>query len=170
MPIDPRVAALRAGMGGPQVGQPVNPYMQGLQQPVQPNPPQSGLGMQGGGVNTGGMGNVLSAASANMVEGMPQANERFAQGQRMGDQADMLREKSLDGEPEGRMIGRIYVPGSIFQYGAKGIQAYVAMQKEKEQKSERSGAAEQQSGYLSKWLRSLTDEQAAAATSGAGQS
>ena len=50
------------------------------------------------------------------------------------------------------MVGRVYVPASITQHGAKLIQAYVARQKEKQQREERRVASEEMSmlrrGYL----------------------
>jgi hypothetical protein len=83
---------------------------------------------------------------------MPQANEQFAQGARQGDQADMLRGSAL--EPiRGKMVGRVYVPASIAEGGAKLIQAFVARKKEQEQKAERAAATESQSKLLADYLR-----------------
>jgi hypothetical protein len=94
----------------------------------------------------------LTAGSANLVAGIPQANEQFAQGARQGDQADMLRKSSL--EPiRGKMVGRVYVPASIAEGGAKLIQAYVARKKEQEQKAERAAATEEISKLRADYLR-----------------
>ena len=161
MPIDPRVAAMRGQMAGP-MGQPPNPYMQGLQQPVQLQP-QSGLGMQGQGPSiNAGTGTLTPATMNAMAGGMP-AQEQFEQGARMGDQADVLRDSSLE-DVQGKMVGRVYVPASIFQHGAKVVQAFVARRKEKQQKEERAGARKEQSSMLVDWLRSQDTGAPASAT------
>lgn len=158
MPIDPRVAALRAGAGGPQMGQPPNPYLEGITQPIQP---QSGLALaqqqrmpqQAPPPQPPAGGSPpLSAASAGLIAGAPQANEQFAQGQRAGDMADAMRQSSL--EPvKGKMVGRVYVPASIFEGGAKIVQAFVARKKEQEQKEERSAAAKELSSLRADYAR-----------------
>ncbi len=167
-PIDPRMQMMQAQMlrgGGPPGGMPMpgappggfpgSPYAGG---------PQSGLGMPAAAVPTaaGAPGPIpgaaptgqITPASANLVRGVPQAQERFSQGQRSGTLADELRASSM--EPiRGRMVGRIYVPASIAEGGAKLMQAYVARKKEQEQKSERAGAKETESGLKADWLESL---------------
>lgn len=175
MPIDPRmaaqVAALRAqggptgvgpapGLpapmpgGRPQGGPPIMPGP-GAGIPGAPPPAQSGLGLpqQVPSVNAG-IPAALQPGAANLVAGMPQAQERFSQGQRAGALSDELRQGSLEA-PTGKMVGRVYVPASITQHGAKLIQAYVARQKEKEQRDERRLASEEMSMLRSGYLESL---------------
>jgi hypothetical protein len=189
MPIDPRmlaqVQALRGGGGLPPgtgmgppapgmgIGQPrvpVNPYAGGPQSglgltPAQRVPGMGGLAPVPGAAPTGQP--QLTPESAALVGGIPQARERFAQGERAGTLADQLRASSLT-PTRGRMVGRVYVPASIAEGGAKLIQAYVARQKEKEQKAERAGAKETESGLLSDWLKSLGDTAGPAPAPGAG--
>ena len=169
MPIDPRmmaqVQALRAQGGPTGVGPAlppgaVNPGggrpVGGPPIPAGPGaaPPQSGLGLPGqGGVNSG-IPTALQPGASNLVAGMPQAQERFSQGQRQGVQADELRRGAS--EPVmGGMVGNVYVPASITQQGAKLMQAYVSRQKEKEQKEERRVASEEMSMLRSGFLESL---------------
>jgi len=175
MPIDPRmlaqVQALRA-QGGPTGVTPVPAAMQMGGRPVggppippgpgaaggvgvPPAPVQSGLGLpqQGPSVNAG-IPAALQPGAANLVAGMPQAQERFSQGQRAGTMADELRQGSTE-MPMGKMVGRVYVPASIAQKGAKLMQAYVARQKEKEQKEERRAASEEMSMLRSGFLEAL---------------
>lgn len=124
--------------------------------PVAPGPtPQSGLGLpqQGPSINAG-IPAALQPGAANLVAGMPQAQERFSQGQRAGALADELRQGSLDA-PTGKMVGRVYVPASITQHGAKLVQAWVAREKEKEQKEERRTASEEMSMLRSGYLEAL---------------
>lgn len=153
MPIDPRmmaqVQALRA-QGGPTGVGPVPPAMQMGQanQPVgvpgAPAPAQSGLGLP----------LQVTPQSAELVRGVPQAQERFSQGQRQGVQADELRASAS--EPVmGKMVGRVYVPASIAQHGAKLMERYVAEKKEQMQKSERAGAKETEAELKGDWLDSL---------------
>lgn len=169
-PIDPRMQmmqaqALRGGRGGPPGGMPMPGVPPGG---MPPSPyaggPQSGLGMPTAGVPTaaGAPGPIpgaaptgqMTPASANLVRGVPQAQERFSQGQRAGTLADELRASAM--EPiRGRMVGRVYVPASIAEGGAKLMQAYVARKKEQEQKAERAGAKETESGLKADWLESL---------------
>ena len=135
-------------------GVPGSPYAGG---------PQSGLGMPAAAVPTaaGAPGPIpgaaptgITPASANLVRGVPQAQERFSQGQRAGTLSDELRASAM--EPiRGRMVGRVYVPASIAEGGAKLMQAYVARKKEQEQKAERAGAKETESGLKADWLESL---------------
>lgn len=164
--IDPRMLAQAQALRGPQGG---NPYMPNANpasigatppmapaQPVAPQgpPPQSGLGLPGqGGINAG-IPTQLQPGAANLVAGMPQAQERFSQGQRQGIQADELRQGSMQGA-QGKMVGNIYVPASITQHGATLMKAYVARQKEKGQKEERRVASEEMSMLRSGFLESL---------------
>jgi hypothetical protein len=55
----------------------------------------------------------------------------------------------------GKMVGRVYVPASITQGGAKLMQAWVARQKEQEQKEERRVASEEMSMLRQGFLDSL---------------
>lgn len=169
MPIDPRMMSQAAMLRGQ------NPYMPGANPaaigtpipgggrpvpgpPIPPGPgaapPQSvAPGGAGPGINSG-IPQQLTPEAAGLVAGMPQAQERFSQGERQGAMADELRASSL--EPvKGRMVGRIYVPASIAEGGAKLIQAYVARQKEQEQKEERRVASEEMSMLKSGFLESL---------------
>ncbi len=164
--IDPRMLAQAQALRGPQGG---NPYMPNANpasigatppmapaQPVAPQgpPPQSGLGLPGqGGINAG-IPTQLQPGASNLVAGMPQAQERFSQGQRQGVQADTLRQSASD-PAMGKMVGNVYVPASITQHGAKLMEAYVVRQKEKEQKEERRGASEEMSMLRSGFLESL---------------
>lgn len=176
MPIDPRmlaqVQALRAQggptgvapapipqMGGRPVGGPPIPPGPGAgggapMPGVPPAAPQSGLALNQGPSINAGIPAALQPGAANLVAGMPQAQERFSQGQRAGTMADELRQGSLD-MPKGKMVGRVYVPASIAQHGAKLMQAYVARQKEKEQKEERRVSSEEMSMLRSGYLESL---------------
>ena len=176
MPIDPRmlaqVQALRAQggptgvapapvpqMGGrPAGGPPIPPGPGaggGAPMPGVPPAPQSGLGLPGQGQSiNAGIPAHLQLGAQNLVAGMPQAQERFSQGQRAGTMADELRQGSMD-MPQGKMVGRVYVPASIAQHGAKLVQAYVARQKEKEQKEERRVSSEEMSMLRSGFLESL---------------
>ena len=164
--IDPRMLAQAQALRGPQGG---NPYMPNANpasigatppmapaQPVAPQgPPQSGLGLAGqGGINAG-IPTQLQPGAANLVAGMPQAQERFSQGQRQGVQADELR-KSASDPAIGDMVGNVYVPASITQHGAKLMEAYVVRQKEKQQKEERRVASEEMSMLRSGFLESLS--------------
>lgn len=176
MPIDPRMAAqvqaLRAQGGptgvGPAPGLPAPmpggrpmggpPIMAGPGAGVPPGvpaAPQSGLGLpqQGPSINAG-IPAALQPGAANLVAGMPQAQERFSQGQRAGALSDELRQGSLEA-PTGKMVGRVYVPASVTQHGAKLVQAWVAREKEKEQKEERRLASEEMSMLRSGYLESL---------------
>ena len=165
MPIDPRMLAQAQALRGPQGG---NPYMPNANpasigatppmapaQPVAPRgAPQSGLGLPGqGGINAG-IPTQLQPGAANLVAGMPQAQERFSQGQRQGVQADTLRQSASD-PAMGKMVGNVYVPASITQHGAKLMEAYVVRQKEKDQKEERRVASEEMSMLRSGFLESL---------------
>ena len=183
MPIDPRmlaqVQALRAQggptgtmpapgmpapipggrpMGGPPIAPGPGAGVPGAGPPgaVPPSPvapPQAVAPGAGGGINAG-IPAHLTVGASNLVGGMPQAQERFSQGQRQGVQADVLRQDAQGGA-QGRMVGRVYVPASITQHGATLMKAYVARQKEKEQKEERRVASEEMSMLRSGFLESL---------------
>jgi hypothetical protein len=167
MPIDPRmaaqVAALRAQGGptgiAPTPGIPA-PMPGGRPMggpPIPPGPgaaaPQSMAPGAAPGINSG-IPTALQPGASALVAGMPQAQERFSQGQRAGVMADELRQGSLD-VPMGKMVGRVYVPASITQGGAKLMQAWVARQKEQEQKEERRVASEEMSMLRQGFLDSL---------------
>lgn len=150
----PPPAAVAPGGGRPMGGPPIAPGP-GATQPGVPPAPQSGLGLPGqGGINAGIPTQLQPGASA-LVAGMPQAQERFSQGQRQGVQADELRKGSMEGA-QGKMVGNVYVPASITQHGATLMKAYVARQKEKDQKAERRVASEEMSMLRSGFLESLS--------------
>ena len=163
-PIDPRqimqAQALRGqqhpgmpGMPGPP-GIPGVPGAPGPMPATAAPPPQSGLGQAGqGGINAG-IPTELQLGASELVAGMPQARERFSQGQRQGVMADELRQGSMEGA-QGKMVGRVYVPASITQHGATLMKAYVARQKEKQQKEERRVSSEEMSMLRSGYLESL---------------
>lgn len=176
MPIDPRmlaqVQALRAqggptgvmptpgmaapmpGGGRPRGGPPIPPGPGAAPpQPVAPVPVQSQAPGAGGGINAG-IPQHLTLGASDLVAGMPQAQERFSQGQRQGVLADELRQGAQQGA-QGKMVGRVYVPASITQHGATLMKAYVARQKEKQQKEERRIASEEMSMLRSGFLESL---------------
>lgn len=161
MPIDPRmlaqVQALRA-QGGPTGVAPTAPPAvapgPGVPPTAPPTAPQSGLGLPAqGGINAG-IPTQLQPGAANLVAGMPQAQERFSQGQRQGVLADELRAGAME-PATGKMVGRVYVPAAITQHGAQLTKAFVARQKEKQQKEERRVAAEEMSMLRSGFLESL---------------
>lgn len=166
-PIDPRqlmqAQALRGGPPGgmpmpgvPPGGIPGSPYAGG---------PQSGLGLVTPAAPASG-GIPLTAESAAMQRGVPQARERFSQGQRMGDIASELRGQAND-PAIGRMVGRTYVPASITQHGAKLMKQLESSLRERKQRKTRAGAVEEESGLIGDWLEEL--EFTAPPVPGAGQ-
>ncbi len=170
MQYDPMTGQFTPGPPGAPGARPtgVNPYAAALRSPYAGGP-QSGLGLPPGAgvppapgmgpavpqVAPGGMPQQLTPQAAAMVGQFPGAQERFAQGERAGSLADELRRGSLE-PARGRMVGRVYVPASITQHGAKLMQAWVARQKEQQQKEERRLASEEMSMLRRGYLESLS--------------
>lgn len=128
-----------------------------------PAPVQAAAPGAPGGINAG-IPTTLQPGAANYLAGMPGVQNRFSEAERAGVLADELRGDTDPYGTGGKMVGRVYVPASITQHGAKLMQAFVARQKEKQRAEERRLASEEMGmlrrGYLEALSKGSPSEEA----------
>lgn len=93
------------------------------------------------------------------MAGMPGVQNRFSESQRQGALADELRGDNDPYKAGGKMVGRVYVPASITQHGAKLMQAYVARQKEQKREEQARIGSEEMSMLRRGYLEALQGKQ-----------